>query len=266
MASIRNGILGGFNGKVGDVIGQNYAGISTMRAVPKYVSNPKTPAQQYHRKRMALAGSFLSAFNRGLSFSTWNKSSVKNAFNNALRNNLKYFDLDESGKLTTDLFSLKLGEYVGEPLYDAAITLQDLEPDQEYIKATLTWNNKFDSPWMSPNDSIILFAVQEISKGFYKPLYCDVLDKERGDGSADIIIPCGLDVVTGTIIYFTVAVVAQCKTRVGHNPQKPSEVIKIPAKNICKNANASITIPAHNIPAFKSAGSFVKEVKRNNKI
>ena len=26
MASIRNGILGGFNGKVGDVIGQNYAG------------------------------------------------------------------------------------------------------------------------------------------------------------------------------------------------------------------------------------------------
>lgn len=266
MARIRNGVLGGFNGKVGEVIGQNYAGVSTMRAMPKYVSNPKTPAQQLHRKRMALAGSFLSAFNRGLSFSTWNKNAVKNSFNNALRSNLKYFKIDESGKLLIDLFSLKLGEYVGEPLFNASITLNDLEPEQEYISGTLSWDNKIETPWMSPNDSIILFAVQETSKGDYKPLFCDVLDSERGVGSASILIPCGLDVVTGTIIYFTVAVVAQCMVRVGHNPQKPSEVIKIPAKNICKKAYTTITIPAHNIPAFKPAGSFVQEVKRNNKV
>lgn len=265
MATIRNGVLGGFNGKVGDVIGQNYAGVSTMRAVPKYVSNPRTPAQQRHRRRMALAGSFLSAFNRGLSFSSWNKNAIKNSFNNALRYNLKYFDLDESGKLLTDLFSLKLGEYVGEPLFNAKISINDLEEEQEYISGTLSWDNKIETPWVSPNDSIILFAVQEISKGFYKPLFCDVLDNERGSGSASIMIPCGLDVDTGTIIYFTVAVVAECMVRTGHNPQKPSEVIKIPAKNIRKKTT-TIRIPAHNIPAFKPAGSFVQEVKRNHNI
>ncbi|MBR3946073.1 MAG: HU family DNA-binding protein, partial [Bacteroidales bacterium] len=36
------------------------------------------------------------------------------------------------------------------------------------------------------------------------------------------------------------------------------------ARDMAKNT--TITIPAHNIPAFKPAKSFVSEVKDNNKV
>ena len=44
MGTISKGILGGFSGKVGTVIGGNWKGIDYMRSIPASVSNPRTPA------------------------------------------------------------------------------------------------------------------------------------------------------------------------------------------------------------------------------
>ena len=49
MAKIAEGILGGFNGKVGTVVGYRFKGRWCMRAKARFVSNPKTQAQQEHR-------------------------------------------------------------------------------------------------------------------------------------------------------------------------------------------------------------------------
>ena len=47
-----------------------------------------------------------------------------------------------------------------------------------------------------------------------------------------------------------------------------SFIIKTRAEKVARNIskNTTITIPAHNIPAFKPAKSFVTEVKDKNKI
>jgi len=47
-----------------------------------------------------------------------------------------------------------------------------------------------------------------------------------------------------------------------------SFVVKTRAEKTARDManNTSITIPAHNIPAFKPAKSFVSEVKNNNKV
>jgi len=49
MGKIKQGILGGFKGKVGTVIGSSWNGISYMRGQAQSVRNPKTPAQMIQR-------------------------------------------------------------------------------------------------------------------------------------------------------------------------------------------------------------------------
>ena len=45
MGVIKQGILGGFQNKVGAVIGSNWKGIATMRSRPISVANPRTGKQ-----------------------------------------------------------------------------------------------------------------------------------------------------------------------------------------------------------------------------
>ena len=58
MGKIKQGILGGFSGKVGTVVGSFWKGRSTMRALAPNVHNPKTEGQEAARARFALVGRF----------------------------------------------------------------------------------------------------------------------------------------------------------------------------------------------------------------
>ena len=54
MATINRGILGGFSGRVANVVGSSWKGIATMRALPLSVLNPRTAAQVGNRTRFSL--------------------------------------------------------------------------------------------------------------------------------------------------------------------------------------------------------------------
>lgn len=56
MGKINQGILGGFSGKVGTVVGSFWKGKATMRAMPGHVANPRTAAQQAVRARFRALG------------------------------------------------------------------------------------------------------------------------------------------------------------------------------------------------------------------
>ena len=55
MGTIRKGILGGFSGKVGNVVGASWRGISYIRSLPQKVRNPRTDGQRSQRSKFALA-------------------------------------------------------------------------------------------------------------------------------------------------------------------------------------------------------------------
>jgi hypothetical protein len=55
MGTIKKGILGGFSGKVGTVVGASWKGISYMRSLPQHVKNPRTDGQMSQRSKFALA-------------------------------------------------------------------------------------------------------------------------------------------------------------------------------------------------------------------
>jgi len=55
MGVIKRGILGGFSGRVANVVGGSWKGIAYMRALPLSVANPNTPAQQTVREAFTTA-------------------------------------------------------------------------------------------------------------------------------------------------------------------------------------------------------------------
>jgi hypothetical protein len=59
MGRIKTGILGGFSGKVGTVIGASWRGIDYMRGLPKISTKPASTAQLAQRNKMALLRGFL---------------------------------------------------------------------------------------------------------------------------------------------------------------------------------------------------------------
>ncbi|HJJ66239.1 MAG TPA: DUF6266 family protein [Methanocorpusculum sp.] len=59
MGTIKQGILGGFSGKVGTVIGSSWKDISYMRGRAQSVKNPRTEGQVEQRSKFALTLDFL---------------------------------------------------------------------------------------------------------------------------------------------------------------------------------------------------------------
>lgn len=68
MGIIRRGILGGFSGKVANVVGSSWKGIAVMRALPLSVTNPRTVGQVEQRSAFSLVSKFASAI-----LTTWIK-------------------------------------------------------------------------------------------------------------------------------------------------------------------------------------------------
>lgn len=59
MGTIKQGVLGGFSGKVGTVIGSSWKGISYMRGRAQNVKNPRTEGQMEQRSKFSLTLEFL---------------------------------------------------------------------------------------------------------------------------------------------------------------------------------------------------------------
>ena len=59
MGTFKKGILGSFSGKVGNVVGASWRGISYMRSLPSSMRNPRTEKQLSQRNKFSLIGKFL---------------------------------------------------------------------------------------------------------------------------------------------------------------------------------------------------------------
>lgn len=89
MGKIKRGILGGFSGKVGPIVGSSWKGKAYMKSAPLHVRNPRTLEQQCQRKKFAMVMKFLTAINPYLKFGYKNKATDKTAMNAAMSYMLK---------------------------------------------------------------------------------------------------------------------------------------------------------------------------------
>lgn len=90
MAKLSKGILGGFSGKVGNVIGGSWKGIDYMRSKPNNVKDPKTEAQMAQRRKFALVTGFLKrikpVIQAGFKADTRRMSAVNSAMSYNIKN------------------------------------------------------------------------------------------------------------------------------------------------------------------------------------
>jgi len=59
MGTIKKGVLGGFSGKVGTVVGSSWKGIDYIRSLPASVKNPRTEGQVTQRTKFSMVMEFL---------------------------------------------------------------------------------------------------------------------------------------------------------------------------------------------------------------
>lgn len=89
MGTIKQGILGGFSGKVGTVIGGSWKGIDYMRAQAQNVHNPKTEGQMSQRTKFAQTLELLKPITAYLRVGFKTYAAKQTAFNAAMSYNVK---------------------------------------------------------------------------------------------------------------------------------------------------------------------------------
>lgn len=89
MGKINQGILGGFSGKVGNVIGGNWKGIDYMRVKPANVANPQTEGQVDQRTKFSTVLQFLQPLKDFVKVGYKNYAIKMTQFNSAMSYILK---------------------------------------------------------------------------------------------------------------------------------------------------------------------------------
>lgn len=106
MGIIKRGILGGFAGKVANVVGGSWKGIGYMRALPLSVANPNTPAQQAQRGAFTQVTRFAGLLLVNILQPFWNQYAQRmSGYNLFQSRNIGFFNtaglVDPSDLLTT---------------------------------------------------------------------------------------------------------------------------------------------------------------------
>lgn len=102
MGQIKQGILGGFSGKVGTVIGSNWKGISYMRAIASNVKDARTAKQLAQREKFAFTLNFLKPLRSFIRVGFKMYARQQTAFNAAMSYTLKNVIKGASPNWTVD--------------------------------------------------------------------------------------------------------------------------------------------------------------------
>ncbi|HEY3372252.1 MAG TPA: DUF6266 family protein [Prolixibacteraceae bacterium] len=150
MGTIKQGILGGFSGKVGTVIGSVWKGICTMRALATSVSQSDSPAQLEQRARFKAVIEFLQPLTAFLRIGFKNQAIKMTQFNAAMSYNLDnaltgaypVFDIDYSKAMVSR--------------GNLAVALNPVAAAVAGVGIDFTWEDNSMSAGALPNDKVLL--------------------------------------------------------------------------------------------------------------
>lgn len=122
MGVIRQGILGGFSGKVGSVTGSSWKGIAVIKSRPLSVANPRTSGQVAQRSKLStivdLAKPLVSPVIKPL----WDRFAVKQSGYNAfVQANIAF--MDAWGSIEFDKLVISSGKMSPTPIDSANVNL-----------------------------------------------------------------------------------------------------------------------------------------------
>lgn len=103
MARLKNGVFGGFSGKIGNVIGSSWRGIDYIKSLPVKMHDPKTKGQVKQRSRFSVTMDFLRTITPFLRIGFQSHADGRmTAFNAAMSYNMKFAVKGENKDVEVD--------------------------------------------------------------------------------------------------------------------------------------------------------------------
>lgn len=220
MGKIKQGILGGFSGKVGTVVGGAWKGIDYMRSLATSISNPKSPAQVAVRNNFSTIGKMMSKANPILKLSDWRQAKKQSAFNAGVRINYRNAIVDNE----IDMERLVFGEFSVAQLtnLETVFVADDVE-----LTLKATWTNDANDETSFADDMVAVVVVKMRADGEgLDNVIIDYLNFKREDEQLRIFI--------GLVESFTPGDKFYAYVGTGRTPRNPYQVINIPARSIIK--------------------------------
>ncbi len=134
MGKVKQGILGGFSGKVGPIVGVRWNSDYYIRAHAAKVSNPRTPKQQEQRGKFAMAFGFLKAIRPFIQIGYKEFTQGKSAFNAAMSYTLKRAVISREQDLVIDFNRALVSMGTLMPIFEGTAT-------QEKNKMNFNWQD-----------------------------------------------------------------------------------------------------------------------------
>ncbi len=157
MATFKKGILGGFQGRIGNVVGSNWKGKEVMRIRPAVVSNPNSENQQKQRARFGLVGRFNQAHRNliRIGFKAYAKDMTSS--NAAMSYNLANAIAGEFPDLSIDFSKVRISMGNLATLTGVAV-LSDAP-----ASVTLNWADNTQAAYASESDQLIVSLTDQAS-------------------------------------------------------------------------------------------------------
>lgn len=178
MGVIKQGILGGFQNKVGAVIGSNWKGIATMRSRPISVANPRTGKQVNVRSEFSTLVKMASALNATLIRPYWSRFAQKKTGANAFIS-ANYGKLKGTVDDIPDRMILSQGKLDGLPEFAVGLVGTHYQ---------LVWDEIALGVYGAVTDKVSVFALSGISDeaGRNSVEYKYLGETTRGVGSFEV--------------------------------------------------------------------------------
>lgn len=188
MGVIKRGILGGFSGRIGNVVGSSWKGIAVVKSLPLSVANPQTTGQTTQRNKFGYLVATASALLSYLVKPFWDRwASQMSGYNAFIQANIEDQPNDAGGPYEDMVISH--GQMTPLPNVSASYNVGDGTLD-------VTFDTTTDGAYQSADDDIFAFAYDTYDAEYY---FADsgVL---REDGEVNITMPQphdGYDVIYG---------------------------------------------------------------------
>ena len=152
MGKIKQGIFGGFSGKVGNVIGSSWNGIPYMRSMPTSFNDPKTLKQKMQRGKFTAVLSALQPITTFLRVGFKTYAQGRSAFNAAMSHTFKHAITGEYPNYTIDYAKLhvSLGNLTGVDVVTTSVLVGKIE---------LFWNNNSGTGNAQASDKALIVAI-----------------------------------------------------------------------------------------------------------
>lgn len=182
MAHFNKGILGGFSGKVGTVVGVNWRGKNIMRSLPTKKKKTATPAQAKQRAKFTLAAQFMGPLKAITDKYFGEYQGSKSRTNLAMSHQILRTIVDkEDGTFEIDFSQVVISKGVLPN-----IAVESIAVDEN--KLNLTWKSNANANLASENDKLIVVIFSKSQNAFSINLDTDAT---RSSEAVTITLPQG---------------------------------------------------------------------------